>query len=46
MNRQELMERIKSLTPEEKEKLKQYNDSLKEIKKAIKELLNLSLIHI
>lgn len=40
MNRQELIERIKSLTPEDQEKLKEYNDALKEIRKEIKELLN------
>lgn len=34
-----LKERIKALTPEEREKLVQYTDALKEIKKEIKELL-------
>jgi hypothetical protein len=40
MNKQELIERIKSLTPEDLEKLKEYNDALKEIKKEIKEILS------
>jgi septum formation topological specificity factor MinE len=34
-----LKERIKALTPEEREKLVQYTDALKEIKKEITELL-------
>lgn len=34
-----LKERIKALTPEEREQLKEYKDALVEIKKAIKELL-------
>ncbi len=40
MNRETLKERIKALKPEEREKLKEYTDALKEIKKEIKELLN------
>jgi septum formation topological specificity factor MinE len=40
MNRQQLKERLKTLTPEEREKLKEYTDALSEIKKEIKELLN------
>ena len=39
MDRQALKERIKKLTPEEREQLKEYGDALKEIKKAMKELL-------
>ena len=38
-SRSELKERIKALTPEEREQLKEYKDALVEIKKAIKELL-------
>ena len=40
MDKAQLKERIKSLSPEEREKLKEYGDALKEIKKAMKELLN------
>lgn len=40
MDRQGLKERLAKLTPEEREKLKEYTDALKEIKKEIKELLN------
>lgn len=40
MDRQTLKERVKALTPEEREKLKEYTDALKEIKKEIKDLLN------
>lgn len=40
MDRQKLKERLKKLTPEEREKLEQYAESLKEIKKEIKELLS------
>jgi glucosamine 6-phosphate synthetase-like amidotransferase/phosphosugar isomerase protein len=40
MDRTQLKERIKKLSPEEREKLKEYGDALKEIKKAMKELLN------
>lgn len=40
MNRQQLKERIARLTLEEQEKLKEYTDALKEIKKEIKELLS------
>jgi septum formation topological specificity factor MinE len=40
MNRQQLKERLKTLTPEERKKLKEYTDALSEIKKEIKELLN------
>jgi hypothetical protein len=38
-NRSNLKERIKALNPEEREKLVQYTDAIKEIKKEIKELL-------
>lgn len=38
-SKQTIKERIKSLTPEEREKLVQYTDALKEIRKEIKELL-------
>jgi len=40
MNRQELKNRVKELTPEQREQLEQYAESLKEIKKGIKELLS------
>lgn len=40
MDRETLKERVKALTPEEREKLKEYADALKEIKKEIKDLLN------
>jgi hypothetical protein len=40
MDRQALKERLKKLTPEEREKLSEYADALKEIKKEIKGLLN------
>lgn len=40
MDRQALKERLKKLTPEEREKLSEYADALKEIKKEIKELIN------
>lgn len=40
MNKANLKERLKALTPEEREKLKEYADAYKEIKKEIKELLN------
>lgn len=39
MDRAQLKERIKKLSPEEREQLKEYGDALKEIKKAMKELL-------
>jgi diadenosine tetraphosphate (Ap4A) HIT family hydrolase len=35
-----LKEKIKNLSPEKKEELKQYADSVKEIKRKIKEILN------
>lgn len=40
MDRAKLKERLKTLTPEEREKFEQYVASLKEIKKELKELLN------
>jgi hypothetical protein len=40
MDRTQLKERIKKLSPEERQQLKEYGDALKEIKKAMKELLN------
>lgn len=40
MNRLALKEKLKKLTPEERQKLSEYADALKEIKKEIKELLN------
>ena len=40
MDRAKLKERLKELTPEEREKFEQYVASLKEIKKELKELLN------
>lgn len=39
-NKMTLKERISKLTAEDKEKLGQYVDAVKEIKKEIKELLN------
>jgi len=40
MDRHQIKERVKALTPEERQKLKEYTDALKEIKKEIKDLLN------
>ena len=40
MEKAELKERLKSLTPEEREKLKEYTDAYKEIKKEIKQLIS------
>jgi len=40
MNREQLKEKISRLTIEDQEKLKEYTDALKEIKKEIKDLLN------
>lgn len=40
MDRHQIKERVKALTPEEREKLKEYADALKEIKAEIKNLLN------
>lgn len=37
---QSLREKIKNLTPEKQEELKQYAESIKEIKRKIKEMLN------
>ena len=40
MNRIGLKEKVARLTAEEKQKLREYTDALKEIKKEINELLN------
>jgi uncharacterized membrane protein YvbJ len=39
-NKLEIKERLRHLTPEEREKLSEYVDAVKEIKKEIKELLS------